>query len=169
MAVGLGVAKLGLSLVGLGHSGKQTAQLPPSGLRARLKAALWALVRWGSNLALRLLYYFRWLVFAYGALALLMLLIHLASPDPRVDDFPAACPPGTWFGCSRVAEEAPHATRRMLPLPLNTSMEDAQAAAERWVGAQSQSRILLRRTGFIHARLLTWFWGFADDWFASFR
>eukprot|EP00887_Chlorella_sp_A99_P007358 scaffold2.g7358.t1 len=170
IAVGLGVAKLGVSLMGLGMTGGRTPHRPPPvGLKARLKAALWAVVMWGSAKVQRLLYIFRWLIYAYGIVALLMLAIHLTSPDPDIAAFPSACPPGKRFGCSRVAETAPHATRRMQPLHLNVSIEDAGAAAVRWVEAQPQARVLVRSPGFLHARFLSVVWGFADDMFISFR
>ena len=98
-----------------------------------------------------------------------MLLIHVFSPDPDVSAFPAACPPGKGFGCSRIAESDPHHTRHLKPLHLNTTLGAASAAAADWVEQQAQSKILLRRDDLIHARFITFFWGFADDMFVGLR
>lgn len=48
-----------------------------------------------------LFFFFRWLIYAYGAVVFLMLLIHVASPDYRWAGFPNECPPEKRFGCRR--------------------------------------------------------------------
>lgn len=106
---------------------------------------------------------------AYGLLALLMLLIHVFSPDPDVSAFPSSCPRGKSLGCSRIAEQGAHHARHLKPLHLNTTLAAASAATAAWVEQQSQPRILRRRDDFIHARFLTVFWGFADDFFVGLR
>lgn len=74
---------------------------------------------------------------------------------------------------SRVAEDAPHFARGLHPVYLLASVDAAQAAAEAWVAAQAgmggPARVLSSAPGFFHARFVTWFWGFADDFFVSVR
>jgi hypothetical protein len=72
--------------------------------------------------------------------------------------------------CSRIAESNPHGARHLQPLHLAASMPDVQAWVAAWVGEQSQARLLRdTRPGFLHARILTFFFGFADDFMASLR
>jgi hypothetical protein len=71
---------------------------------------------------------------------------------------------------SRIAESNPHAARHLQPLHLAATLADVQAWAADWVQAQAQARLLRdSRPGFLHARILTVFWGFADDFMVSLR
>ena len=110
------------------------------------------------------------LVYGYGLVVLLMVLIRLASADYLWAGFPNECPSDKRFGCSRIAESNPHGARHLTPLHLTAAMPDVQAQAEAWVAASAQARLLKdSRPGFLHARYLTWFWGFADDFMVSLR
>lgn len=243
----------------------------------------------GRSAPQALFFFFRWLIYGYGLLVLLMLLIHVASPDYRWANFPSGCPPDKRFGCrwgaapaakgrhasrvaprlptgqgddacnacarsvrsrgclrrdaagprcmhpppcarrSRIAESNPHNARHLQPLHLNAALPDVQAQVRRvaggssgrpalrahscgsrparvvagsaevrrqrsfvctpmgpgcragaclpalwqvesWVKAQAQATLLGdTRSGFVHARVLTLFWGFADDTMVSLR
>lgn len=80
------------------------------------------------------------------------------------------CPYEKRFGCSRIAESHPHNARHLQPLHLAASLEDTQALVQGWAEGQAQARLLGdSRRGFLHARVLSLFWGFADDFFISLR
>lgn len=63
----------------------------------------------------------------------------------------------------------------LLPLPhshtcpWSTLARGPQDAAEAWVAAQTHARVLQSQPGFFHARFVSFLWGFADDFYASFR
>ena len=109
-------------------------------------------------------------MYGYGVVVFLMVLVRLASADYLWAGFPNECPSDKRFGCSRIAESNPHAARHLTPLHLAAALPDVQAQAEAWVAASAQAHLLKdSRPGFLHARYLTWFWGFADDFMVSLR
>jgi hypothetical protein len=158
VAVGFSVAKLGSTLATLGYTGGRPATPPPagSGLGRRLRHACSLAVSWGSGKLQRLFWVLRWPIYGYGALALLMVVIHITSPDPKISTFPSACPADKRFGCSRAQAEfgAPRAA--------------VQAAVVAWVADQTAARVLEVGPGFLHVRCVTLFMGFADDLVARF-
>lgn len=169
-AFGLSLAKLGSTLVGLGVTGgRPQARLPPgASLGARARHCCGAIVLWGSTQFLRLFYRLRWPVVGYGAFVALLVAIHLSSPDPVVSSFPSSCG-NNRLGCSRVARSAPQAPRGLEPSTVPSALEDVQAAVEGWVDRQAGARVLTSSPGFIHARCMTPFWGFADDLYVSLK
>lgn len=124
---------------------------------------------WGSSKIQRLFFVLRWPLYGYGIFIALLIAIHLTSPDPHVASFPTACPNGNKFGCSRIAETAPQSTRGLAPFILEaTSRETAQSLVVTWL-LDNGGSVLLNTPGFVHARFVTWLWGFADDFFVSVR
>ncbi|GAB4820134.1 hypothetical protein N2152v2_007180 [Parachlorella kessleri] len=162
---------LGILYVGLGgRTGRYEASSPKAA--GRLLRLLLRVVLWGSAKVQQLLWRLRWLIYANGLLIATMILIHLSSPDPRPPPlaFPAACPVNKRFGCSRVAQTGQHgAARGVAPLLVEADVVFVQRAAEDWVGMQTHARILATSPGFFHARFVSFFWGFADDFYASIR
>ncbi|KIY97449.1 hypothetical protein MNEG_10513 [Monoraphidium neglectum] len=110
---------------------------------------------------------------ALGALVMLLLLVRAASPDPKATAaaFPERCT--KLEGCGRVAERHPHRAGPEVPLKLRTTLEGARGAAAAWVRALPRAEVLYDaadggadgggRALLVHARVLTFFWGFADD------
>lgn len=169
VALGFGVAKMGTSLCGMTLAARPPPP-PASGCFGWLRNLGRRALMWGASKMQALFFFFRWLIYGYGLLVLLMLLIHVASPDYRWANFPSGCPPDKRFGCSRIAESNPHNARHLQPLHLNAALPDVQAQVESWVKAQAQATLLGdTRSGFVHARVLTLFWGFADDMMVSLR
>lgn len=150
-------------------AGGRQVRSDPATLLGRLGRLLLRIVLWGSAKVQQLLWRLRWLIYANGMFVALLIAIHWASPDPHLASFPAACPPGTRFGCSRVTEAAPHGARRLRPLALPGSVEGVQGAARGWVEQQTHARVLLEQPGFLHARFVSFFWGFADDFIVGVR
>jgi hypothetical protein len=121
---------------------------------------------------------------ALSAFVLVLLAVRMASsPDPQVHEFPTACPAGLQgkHGCSRVALENAH---RAPPSPNNQPfraralLSDVEAELLRWLGQQPRVTILRHASasssqsaggGFLHARVVTPLWGFADDFFVRWR
>lgn len=118
---------------------------------------------------LRKLWEVRYTMSTLTAIVALMLVIHYASPDPKVASFPAACPPAKRLACSRVASSDVHAAGGLQPLRLLTSVPDAQAACEGWVTAWGRGAVLTASPGFVHARMVSRFWSFADDLFVQLQ
>jgi uncharacterized protein (DUF1499 family) len=168
VAIGFGVMKLGSSLVGLGITGGRAPPLPPgASVVARLRHVAGRIVSWGSDKVQRLIFAFRWLVYLYGAFAVLLIVVHIASPDPRIAGFPDKC--SSRFGCSRVAELSSHGARGMQPVRIASTLNATQAAVEAWINSQNRARILYSAPGFVHVRFLSLIWGFADDFFVGLR
>jgi hypothetical protein len=172
VAVGASVLKLGTTLLAIGATGGRAA--PPgagAGAAARARSAALRALLWGSGIFQRLLYRLRWPVLAYGAFATLLLAVRLASRDPRVLAFPAACPPALAAGCARVAEASPARAGGAAPPRLAAGAPAALAAARAWVEEQPRARVLYEAPGgdFLHARFTSLLWGFADDLFVSAR
>lgn len=169
VALGFGIAKMGMSLCGMTLASRPPPP-PARGCLGWIKNLGRRGLMWGASKVQALFFFFRWLIYAYGAVVFLMLLIHVASPEYRWAGFPNECPADKRFGCSRIAESNPHNARHLLPLHLNAALDDVQAQVERWVQAQPQSHVLGdSRRAFVHARILTLFWGFADDMMISLR
>jgi hypothetical protein len=110
---------------------------------------------------------------ALGALVMLLLLVRAASPDPKATAaaFPERCT--KLEGCGRVAERHPHRAGPEVPLKLRTTLEGARGAAAAWVRALPRAEVLYDaadggadgggRALLVHARVLTFFWGFAGE------
>lgn len=106
-----------------------------------------------------------------GGFALLLILVRAASPDPGISTasaFPEAC--SKLQGCARVAESHPHRQGQESPLRLRTGLEAARHEAAAWISAQPRAEVLSDvaeggGTGarVIHARFVSFLWGFADD------
>lgn len=169
IALGFGLAKMGTSLCGMTLATRPPP--PPSrGCFGAIKNQGRRLLMWGASQLQSLFYMFRWVIYLYGVVVLLMAAIHLGSPDYRYRDFPNECPPDKQWGCSRIAESNPHGVRHLQPLHLAATVADVQSYATSWVQDQAQARLLGdTRPGFLHARILTFFWGFADDFLISLR
>jgi uncharacterized protein (DUF1499 family) len=117
----------------------------------------------------RLFWVLRWPLYAYGLFVVLLIAVHLASPDPAATTFPTKCPHHKRLGCSRVAVTEPHAARGLDPLRLASPLNATQAAVAEWIGGQPGGRVLRSSPGFIHARFTTLVFGFADDLFVGLR
>ena len=105
-----------------------------------------------------------------GVVVLVMVLVRLASPDLWLEDLPHKCSRAKRMGCSRIAEESPHGARGLRPLHLPAALDAVQAQAEAWVRSQAQATLLRdTRPGFVHARVLSLFWGFPDDFMVGLR
>lgn len=171
VAIGFGITKLGTSLLGLGLTGGRPPSGPPSGSSAfvHMKHAMWLTITSGSSKIAKLMWIFRWPIYGYGLFALLLVLIHVASPNPRVKGFPDACPRDRRFACSRVAFNNYHAARGLQPLQIPATSPDVQNLVEKWINSQSGTRILRSNSGFIHARFLSLILGFADDVFVGLK
>lgn len=168
-ALGFGLAKMGTTLIGIGVTGGRQPPLPPgSSFGARMRHMAGAIVLWGSTKFQKLFYALRWPVLGYGVFVVLLITIRLNSPDPIMDAFPESCG-GNHLGCSRVAEHHPQAPKGLEPLYLSSSLNVTQAAVEAWINDQVGARVLASSPGFVHARVVTPVWGFADDFMVSLR
>lgn len=98
-----------------------------------------------------LFFFFRWLIYGYGLVVLLMLLIHVASPDYRWADFPSECPADKRFGCrcGSMAARLGRAVRSGLLRQPDTvatgGTEDAQVPAR----SSGSTAFMLRGVGLI--------------------
>jgi uncharacterized protein (DUF1499 family) len=172
VAIGFGIGKLGTSLLGLGATSAPPQQPPPGASSfAHLKHAAWLAITSGSSKIQRLFWIFRWPIYGYGVFALLLIIVHMSSPDPKFRSFPDSCPKTHWFGCSRVAELNSHGSRGLELLHIPAKLPDVQQIVEKWIYSQSGSPRILRstRTGFIHVRFLSMLFGFADDMLINLR
>ena len=171
VAIGLSIAKLGSTLLGIGITGggSQTSLPPSSTFKQKLQHCGFAIILWGATKIQRLFFYLRWPIVGYGVFVALLLTIRITSPDPHLVAFPDSCPANNKLGCSRVAVDQPHGPRGVTPLFLPASLNATQAAIQGWIWAQAGSRIVYATPGFIHARVVTPIWGFADDFFVSLR
>ncbi|GBF95251.1 hypothetical protein Rsub_08282 [Raphidocelis subcapitata] len=102
--------------------------------------------------------------------ALAALLVRVVSTDPRGPEaFPAACT--KLQGCARVALLHPLADGGQAPLKLSTSLDGAQAAVAAWLRGRPRTDLLYAgeeagsggAARLVHARAVTFVWGFADD------
>lgn len=169
VALGFGVAKMGTSLCGMTLAARPPPP-PARGCFGWLKNLGRRMLMWGASKMQQLFYFFRWAIYLYGLVVLLQVVIHMASPDYRWATFPNECPEDKLLGCSRIAESNPHNARHLQPLHLNAQLDTVQSWAKAWVQAQAQATLLRdSRRGFLHARCLSVFWGFADDMFISIR
>lgn len=99
----------------------------------------------------------------------MVIMIHLASPDPRLTSFPPSCPHDKRFGCSRIAEELPKASHGLLPMVIEAPLADLQAFSQQWIDSQANSKVLYSLPGFMHARMVTMLFGFADDFMVGLK
>ena len=168
-AVGFGLAKMGTTLIGIGVTGgRQSPLAPGASLGARWRHMAGAIVLWGSTKFQKLFYALRWPVLGYGAFVALLITIRLNSPDLRIESFPENCG-GNFLGCNRVAEHNPQAAKDLHPLHLAASLNATQAAVEAWINGQAGARVITSSPGFVHARVVTPIWGFADDFMVSLK
>jgi uncharacterized protein (DUF1499 family) len=180
VAAGFGLTKLGTTLIGIGVTGGRQAPLPPGAtIMDRLRNVGGAIVLWGSTKFQRLFYILRWPVLGFGFYVALLITIRYNSPDPKITSFPASCG-NNFHGCSRVAKKNAQAPYGMEPLLLSASMNDTQAAVEEWISSQAGMRVLSSslspskndvsagQKGFLHSRVVTPIWGFADDFLVGF-
>lgn len=143
--------------------GRQPVLPPDASLAQRLRHASASFVMWGSGKLQQVMFFFRGPIYALGVFVFLLIAIHVASPDPVFTTFPSKCPTAKCYGCSRVALQSPHTARGLKPLRVRAPLNVTQAAVEAWIEDQSGTRILVSKPGFIHARVVTPVWGFADD------
>lgn len=168
-AVGFGLAKMGTTLIGIGVTGGRQPPLPPgASFGGRMRHMAGAVVLWGSTKFQKLFYALRWPVLGYGAFVALLITIRLNSPDPKMNAFPDSCN-GNYLGCSRVAEHHIQAPKGLEPLRLSSSLNATQMAVEAWINGQVGARVLASSPGFVHARVVTPVWGFADDFMVRLR
>ncbi|KAK9818909.1 hypothetical protein WJX81_006791 [Elliptochloris bilobata] len=104
-----------------------------------------------------------WPARALAAWAALLLLVHLLSGDPAIAAFPDACAPAKLDGCSRIAAANPNRTGGLQPLHVVTSRAALLAAARAWMQAQPRVSVLRSDASLVHARAVSFAWGFADD------
>ena len=124
-------------------------------------------LNWGSSKIQKLMFSLRWLIYAYGALALVLVLVHVSSPDPVVTAFPTKCT--SRFGCSRVAEMDKHHAAGLKPPRFQAPLNETLRIIEGWISDQNGASILYDNSGFIHARFVSFFFGFADDFYVRVR
>lgn len=156
----------GRNLIAGGHQ----SQLPPdSSIGAQLRHAAGAVILWGSTKIQKLFLVLRWPLYAYGVFIALLIAIHLSSPDPHFAAFPSMCPSGKRFGCARIADSAPYVARGMNPLRVNLDIDVTQEVVRRWLASESGATVLVDIPGFMHVRVVTLFWGFADDFLVGLR
>jgi uncharacterized protein (DUF1499 family) len=161
VATGLSLAKTGTSFIGLGMADQSVASwfvvMPSDSWFVRVfKRLLTKLISLGSSGLKTIFYTFRWPLFVMGIYVGICVAIHIASPDHPVSNFPAkGCPKSKRLGCNAMEEV------------FNMPVETARSKATEWIQEQSFSTILISDDdrGFIHARMLSTFFGFADDLF----
>ncbi|KAK9814495.1 hypothetical protein WJX72_006771 [[Myrmecia] bisecta] len=107
----------------------------------------------------------RWPLAVFAAYVALLIAVHCASPDVLLGAFPPACGDGQSEHCSRVADSHPHRNRDLSPLTIATPQSVAILAARFWIATTSRSQVLEVTNDFIHARVVSLLWGFADDFF----
>jgi len=175
IAAGFGLTKLGTTLIGIGVTGGRQAPLPPGAtIFDRFRNFLGAIVLWGSTKFQRLFYILRWPVLGFGIYVALLITIRYNSPDPQLTSFPASCG-NAIHGCSRIARKNAQTTPRGIePSLIYSSINDTQTAVEAWMTSQAGLRVIYSSKtssknlnedgkGFVHARVVTPIWGFADD------
>lgn len=161
IATGLWLAKTGTSFIGLGMADQSVSswfvvQPSDSWLVRMFKRVLTKLISLGSSGLKTIFYTFRWPLFVMGIYVGICVAIHIASPDLTVSNFPAkGCPKSKRHGCSAMEEV------------FNMPAETARSKVTEWIQDQPFSTILIsdEDRGFIHARMLSTFFGFADDLF----
>jgi len=103
--------------------------------------------------------------FIFALMTFIMVVVYFQSPDPNWTAFPESCPKDVH--CARVAGNTTDGIIYEAP-EFNTSMSHLIAKSQQWViGEDTQyyerTGILKMTNNFLHARFLTGFWGFADD------
>jgi hypothetical protein len=99
--------------------------------------------------------------------------------------FPPSCPDNKLLGCGRVALTAPHRDEGVKPLFLEASTQAVEEAILEWVKAHPRTTVLYHRpssagsgssdgestagAGFMHARFVSFLWGFSDDVYVSWK
>lgn len=170
VVIGASVAKLGTSLFGIGYTGLKP--LPPpnsSSIMDRIQRFVSSLVFWGSSQVQRLLFLLRWPIIAYGVYVALLIAVHVSSPDPKITSFPTSCPVWNRFGCSRIAETSSQSARGLSPLHIKAPMNVTHAAVIEWIGSRGRSAVLVDKPNFIHARVLSLVFNFADDFMVHLK
>jgi len=101
------------------------------------------------------------------AIVFIFLLIPLMSWDFQVGSFPAGCKKKT--NCTRVTTILDTNVRGgglTCPMILS-STSSVQDEVKSWVNSQARTGILEQTDSFLHARFVSSFWGFADDFYVQ--
>eukprot|EP01026_Neomeris_dumetosa_P041133 TRINITY_DN34014_c0_g1_i2.p1 TRINITY_DN34014_c0_g1~~TRINITY_DN34014_c0_g1_i2.p1 ORF type:complete len:300 (+),score=10.89 TRINITY_DN34014_c0_g1_i2:83-901(+) len=111
-----------------------------------------------------------------GLYLALLLLIRASSPDEfGTSPFPTDCN-GLPQGCARIASVNPHRDSGLTPVQINSNMELVKEVVKKWIENQPRSNIIGEFTSenpndnsvvVFHARFVSLFLGFADDFFVS--
>lgn len=101
---------------------------------------------------------------------LLLVLVRLTAPSPRMPLFPTACR-GDTPNCTRVANYNVRGVG-LEPPTKNASLAALDDAVLRWIRTEPRTTVLLHdQTAegayYVHARFLSLFLGFPDDFYAS--
>lgn len=91
---------------------------------------------------------------------LLLGLVWITAPDPEILSFPDNCPKIT--NCTRVADRNVRGDG-LSPLEFNISASEVIGLILDWIDGQARSSILRNTSEFIHAKFLTAFFRFPDD------
>ena len=166
--VGLSLIKMGSTLVSINLIGRQAPLPQGASIVARLKHLAGSVVHWGSEKVTAIFYYLRWPFMLFGLYVSLLILIRIKSPNPAFEYFPASCGSNV-LGCSRVAMQMPQSSEGIAPAFLAAPLNVTQEVIRSWVSSQAGMRILKVENGFLHVRVLTQFWGFADDFLIGLR
>ncbi|KAK9824728.1 hypothetical protein WJX74_001720 [Apatococcus lobatus] len=182
-AVGLVAMLIGIVLfcVALGARNRalshQGSESPTSVMYAKLETEprscrrCWqeTLAFFGSSATLSAARSIRWLLWLYATYIALLLLIRLASPDVAFTTFPAECPHEHLESCSRIASTKPWNARKEVPLTVRTPQPALLLAAQVWISHQPYSSFVNVTTDLAHARFVSPFWGFTDDFLVQVR
>ncbi len=91
-----------------------------------------------------------------------LLSIYLLAPDPNTGNFPSRCPETP--NCTRVADINVRGYG-LSPLTFNTSLSSLHDAVVQWINDQPRTTVLADNGTFIHAKFLTAFFRFPDDFY----
>jgi len=96
-----------------------------------------------------------------------LLLVTLIGWDPYLSQFPAGCKKIT--NCSRLTTNTSTNVRTQgLSCPIiNTTVNALHDETVNWINSFGNTGILLSDATFIHARFVSFLWGFADDFYVA--
>jgi len=111
-------------------------------------------------------FFFILTTFVFALICFIMVAIYWQSPDPDWKSFPGSCPGKV--NCARVADNSTYGITYGEAPEFNTSLTALMSTAKSWVITEDtkyyeRTAILKLTDNFLHARFLTGFWGFADD------
>jgi len=103
----------------------------------------------------------------FTAWIFLLLLVHLVGKDPSQSSFPAGCRKKT--NCTRLTTDISTNVRGegLICPQANTTLKTANGAAKDWINSKSRSDMLTDKPTFLHARFVSSFWGFPDDFYVE--